>query len=128
MVPKLSWSCPKDAVWLSPSASLACTNADEVLLLLRASDRVAHDVSAALPDAAAATGVPPPAAQHVLALRRWHDLHPGREFRCFVAAGRLAGASQRDVTQRFDFLAAERRDLEQRLLSFHARHIDGCAC
>jgi hypothetical protein len=127
VVPKLSWSCPKDAVWLSPSASLACTNPDEVLLLLRASDRAAHDLCAALPDAAAAAGVPTPAMQHVLALRRWHDLQPGREFRCFVAAGRLVGASQRDLTQRFDFLRDERRDLEQLLLSFHAKHVDGCA-
>lgn len=69
---------------MSPSSSLCCTNPDEVLLLLRSSDRVAHDICAALPDAAAAaTGLAEAAGgsarvQHCLALRRWHDLQPGK--------------------------------------------------
>ncbi|GLI65690.1 hypothetical protein VaNZ11_009297 [Volvox africanus] len=45
VVPKLNWSCPSDALWVSASGSLACRNADEVLLLLKCSDRVAHDVA-----------------------------------------------------------------------------------
>jgi len=43
VIPKLNWSCPKDATWIS-AAGLVCCCADEVLLLLKSSDRVAHDV------------------------------------------------------------------------------------
>lgn len=129
---------------MSPTSSLCCTNADEVLLLLRASDRVAHDICHALQDAtaaataadgggggAAAAGSAPeappplPPAQHCLALRRWYDLQPGREFRCFVRGHALVGASQRDVTQCFDFLKEERAELAATLLAFHAKHIAG---
>lgn len=92
--PKLTWSCPMDAVFLSPTNTLACDNADEVFLLLRASDRVAHDVCAALPAQSsgpgAEAGVRCP-APHAVVLRRWHDLRPGREFRGFVVHGALAG-------------------------------------
>lgn len=133
----------QDAVWMSPSSSLACTNADEVLLLLRASDRVAHDICHALAEAAAAAAAvessgrsssaagsdaPAPAAvQHCLALRRWYDLQPGREFRCFVRGQALVGASQRDLTQCFEFLkeAGERRELAEAICAFHDKHIQG---
>ncbi len=30
VVPKLNWSCPSDALWVSATNSLACRNADEV--------------------------------------------------------------------------------------------------
>lgn len=165
VVPKLSWSCPIDAIWMSPTSTLACTNPDEVLLLLRASDRVAHDVCHALQDAAAVDAAGPPAqlssgstnaspapassvvssgsvssgssgsggaavaaapaVQHCLALRRWHDLQPGREFRCFVRRQVLVGASQRDVTQCFPFLLEERDELAAALQGFHSDHIAG---
>ncbi|KAL4425346.1 hypothetical protein ABPG75_009362 [Micractinium tetrahymenae] len=140
VVPKLSWSCPKDAVWMSPSSSLCCTHPDEVLLLLRSSDRVAHDICAALPEAAAAAALAPaasatsgstaaaaapPEVQHCLALRRWHDLQPGREFRCFVRGHALVGGCQRDLTQCFEFLREERAELAAAIAAFHARHIQG---
>lgn len=38
-------------------------------------------------------------------LRKWYDLRPEREWRCFVAGGKLVGVCQRDVTQHFPQLA-----------------------
>ncbi|GAB4815495.1 hypothetical protein N2152v2_002541 [Parachlorella kessleri] len=184
VVPKFTWSCPKDAVWMTLDHTLACRSPDEVLLLLKSSDRVAHDIceawegaggvtcclsaeasppaggrhSAAREGAGSAqqaaaalaaagttqqgtqavaergsTGCPSctaaqqprPPVQHVLALRRWHDLRPGREFRCFVNAHQLVGVSQRDVTEYFPFLVEEKPRLQQRILDFHTRHIQG---
>jgi hypothetical protein len=136
---------------MSPTSSLCCTNADEVLLLLKSSDRVAHDICSAMEEAQAAAAVAEPGAtacaaggdagaataaeaaaaagahlvQHCLALRRWYDLQPGREFRCFVAGQRLAGVSQRDVTQCFEFLRAEQGELAAAIQAFHAKHIQG---
>lgn len=104
--------------------TLACHNADEVVLLLKSSDRVAHDICHALEGSAeqppapssgseqsspaagssggggrreegpaAAAGAVGGGVQHVLALRRWHDLRPEREFRCFVRGQELVGES-----------------------------------
>ena len=145
VVPKMQWSCPKDACWMLPNNTLRCTNANEVCLLLKSSDRTAHDVEtmrrllASDEDGAAngsgvrierddddddgneddalretgagdenqpasprstigATGAAPPALcgkQHVIALRTYYDLKPGREFRCFVKNGTLCAISQR---------------------------------
>ena len=152
--------------------SLRCQNADEVLLLLKCSDRVTHDVSsaldscsepagaasveaaaatvhesttatpleappdeqdggsaAALPEGAAAGGGALPLEhggfQHVLALRKWYDLKPGREFRCFVRDHRLVGVSQRDVTRRFEGLEAEAARIQSRIEAFHTQHVQG---
>lgn len=122
--PTFTWSCPKDAVWLLLNNQLRCTSADEVLLLLKSSDRVSHDICSALPDAAAAEArlrgdAPPPAAgapppeRHVLALREWRALRPEREVRCFLRGRGIVGACQRDVTQAFAPLqsAAAREEL-----------------
>lgn len=60
-----------------------------MLLLLKSSDRVAHDICHAF-DACAA---PPEApVRHALALRKWIALKPERELRCFVRRCDLIGA------------------------------------
>ena len=41
--PKLNWSAPTDAAWIL-GGSAKCTSAEDVLLLLQASDRAAHDL------------------------------------------------------------------------------------
>ena len=134
--PKLTWSCPKDAAWMTVGNSLRCDTADQVMLLLKSSDRVAHDVGAALAEcddtaaaaaapAAAAGSTPPPPSSgiprdaHVLALRKWYDLKPGREFRCFVRGHELVGISQRDVTRRYPEVEVEAATLHARILEFH---------
>ncbi|KAG2441184.1 hypothetical protein HXX76_004036 [Chlamydomonas incerta] len=210
VVPKLNWSAPTDALWVSATNSLACRNADEVVLMLKSSDRVSHDVelleaaaaawgpgideeatagsngdasSASGPEAAsrmggcgdgvglqamasagdsdgdarsAAGGQPP---QHsdlhehaaagsgptrgsscplrpVLVLKKYQQLRPEREFRCFVRAGRLVAVSQRDVSQAFpalspDVVAEVRRRVwrfwEERLGSGSRLSLDNCA-
>ena len=48
VLPKLTWSAPKDAVWMTSGNTMRCSTSDEVVLLLKSSDRVAHDISEAL--------------------------------------------------------------------------------
>ena len=117
VIPKMQWSCPKDACWMLPNNTLKCTDANDVCLLLKSSDRIAHDVetmrellsgerqecpgspkstvemSDSTARASASLCAPP---SHVVALRTYYDLKPGREFRCFVKNGSLVAICQRD--------------------------------
>ena len=60
----------------------------QVLLLLKSSDRVVHDICHAF-DCCLAMPVAPIA--HTLALRRWVPLRAQRELRCFVREQDLVG-------------------------------------
>lgn len=135
--PKITWSAPLDAVWIATGNTLRCTTSDEVMLLLKSSDRVAHDLTDALyiydgddlldkysgdiskGDAKASSIEKLQDVQHVLALREWFDLKPGREFRCFVLHGQLRGISQRDITQKYVELDSEMNSIRSRLIEFH---------
>lgn len=63
----------------------------QVLLLLKASDRIAHDLTRALPECNSSDGEPELPIDASLALRKWHSLRPRGEFRCFVKAHDLVG-------------------------------------
>ena len=96
-VPKLNWSCPSDALWVNPTASLTCSNAKEVVMMLKSSDRIMHDVDLLMQLEALPSE---------LVLRRYQQgLRPEREFRAFVKGKRLVGVSQRDISQHFPQLA-----------------------
>ena len=73
---------------MTATNSTCCTNADEVVLLLKSSDRVADDICHAF-DACPARPAEP--VQHVLVLKKQYDLRPEREFRCFVRGHQLIG-------------------------------------
>ena len=60
-----------------------------MVLLLKSSDRVAHDLCHAFDGCASRRERPPRAC---LALRKFYDLRPGREFRCFMHNHELVGA------------------------------------
>ncbi|KAL3153525.1 hypothetical protein ABBQ38_011856 [Trebouxia sp. C0009 RCD-2024] len=120
VVPKLNWSCPKDATWVTASNSIKCTNADEVLLLLKSSDRVAHDICNAFDSC---IDSPEQEVPYVLVLKTYYDLKPEREFRCFVKGHDLIGACQRDVTQYFPALHGQADDIEELILEFFEEHI-----
>ena len=102
--------------------------------MLKSSDRVIHDIEILQqgpeqrggpeqPESADASSLSPqphpPSAdlgpdptrhafgRGVLALRRWSNLRPEREFRCFVRGGDIVGACQRDVSQYFPQLVSQ---------------------
>ncbi len=126
--PKLNWSAPTDAAWIL-GGSAKCTSAEDVLLLLQASDRAAHDLCDAwgLSD----EGVLPPGAavpdghRWVVALRKWSELRPAQEYRCFRAgggaAGALSAACQRDRHNHYPELCTTRKEMLARLEEFGRR-------
>lgn len=135
--PKFTWSAPKDAVWVSAGNTMKCRNVDEVILLLKASDSVAHDLTDAYgaccdyeenaianesEEERAIRENPSP----VLTLREWFDLNPSMEFRCFVRKGLFIAISQRHVNDFFEFLVddAVRKSIEFALETFWHAHVE----
>jgi len=131
VAPKLNWSSPKDAVWLN-AGTLKCQSSGDVYLLLKASDFCLYDVQHALSDVrdrgvgdrSSNDGVvPPPACRPFpfrlqLALRKWCNLYPSQEFRCFVRGHELIGISQRHHSQHFPHLSRDRFVIRLMIIEF----------
>jgi len=106
--PKLNWSSPKDANWMMFDGRIKCESFDDIILLLKSSDYIVHDLCHAFDDFDEK-----PEVEFVLNLRRWHNLNPNSEFRCFWRDGVL-NISQRHTSQFVEYLG----DPAQRKLLF----------
>ncbi|KAL8138939.1 hypothetical protein V2J09_004940 [Rumex salicifolius] len=122
--PKLNWSSPKDAAWISSTGTLKCTSFIEIALLLHSSDSVAHDLCHAYDSCSDKTSSRP--QNFYLALRKWSPaLRPEREFRCFVHNNRLIGVSQREVTTFYPSLLETTTELEDLIYDFFIDKVEG---
>ena len=111
---------------------MRCRNADEVVLLLKASDAVVHDLTEAYNacvdyDRDEGEDEEERAvrehASTTLALREWFDLNPSLEFRCFVKSKNLVAVSQRHVTDFYEFLLREKDAIEDAIAEFWEAHV-----
>uniref|UniRef100_A0A8C4Q4S6 Translation initiation factor eIF2 assembly protein n=1 Tax=Eptatretus burgeri TaxID=7764 RepID=A0A8C4Q4S6_EPTBU len=114
--PKLNWSSPKDAQWIALNSSLCCHSLHDVLLLLKSSDLIAHDLTR--PFLLCSDDSPDPEIHYQLTLRKWCELIPGAEFRCFVRERRLIAISQRDHTQCYRHVHALRAEIRTSIHQF----------
>ncbi len=115
VLPKLNWSAPKDATWISPTNDMECRTANEVYLLLKSSDFITHDLEQAFDGCVAEDE--PTSVSYVLVLRKSFNLNPSLEFRCFVRNHTLIAVSQREMNY-FAFLFEMRQKLLQRIQTF----------
>ncbi|KAF9132522.1 hypothetical protein BGW39_011874 [Mortierella sp. 14UC] len=130
--PKLNWSSPRDASWIAATNTLKCQNVADIFLLLKSSDFIAHDLAHAYEDCSDAAVVAVEGIERVrerpetveLVLRKWFDLAPSMEFRCFVRDNKLVGISQRDMTY-YDFLRGIQEELEDKIVDFFEDKING---
>ncbi|KAG6011958.1 hypothetical protein E4U54_007799 [Claviceps lovelessii] len=116
VAPKLNWSTPKDAKWVSPHQnSLKCTSPNDVYLLLKSSSFISHDLDHAFDGC---TSNPPsrPFAP-ILVLRPFFTPHVALEFRCFVKHRSLVGITQRDLNY-YAFLEGLRPQLWKKITIF----------
>ncbi|KAF2427169.1 cell division cycle protein-like protein [Tothia fuscella] len=118
VVPKLNWSAPKDATWISATNSMECNEAGEIYLLLKSSDFITHDLEHAFDDCEDEEGdEATPEIPYHLVLRKFVQLSPSLEFRCFVRRRQLIALCQRDLNH-FDFLFSMQNKLKNRILDF----------
>jgi hypothetical protein len=92
---KLNWSAPKDAAWIGLNRSLKCGNFGDVIMLLKASDFVQHDLSRPFEHCSDSSSEAMSQLSYDLVLRRWTDVNPASEYRCFVKNGHLIGNLKR---------------------------------
>jgi len=102
VLPKLNWSAPKDAAWMV--GTLRCATADDVIMLLKASDFVSHDLHNAFDHCRSEQRRTRP-DHFCLVLRQWRTVEESGEFRCFVHSNRLCAVSQRHGALMFPHLS-----------------------
>jgi hypothetical protein len=117
VVPKLNWSAPKDATWINASGTMECQTAEDVYLLLKSSNFITHDLEHAFDGCADADRNDLGDVPYVLVLRKYFQLNPSLEFRCFVRGRKLIGICQREQNY-FEFLSAMRAELRNVILDF----------
>lgn len=116
VAPKLNWSSPRDAAWISPHQNtVKCTSPNDIYLLLKSSNFITHDLDHAFDGTVttttttttptssnghAASGL---GFQPVLVLRSFFTPHQALEFRCFVKQRSLVAIAQRDLNH-YNFL------------------------
>jgi len=124
--PKLNWSSPKDASWIACNNTLKCIDPGDVYLLLKSSEFITHDLTQPFvhcSDCEAAQSDPAYKIDYKLVLRRWHELNPGGEFRCFVKNKQIIGITQRHCANHYDFIAPHRKAITEDILNFYNRAI-----
>ncbi|CAI7622049.1 hypothetical protein N7533_013084 [Penicillium manginii] len=128
VTPKLNWSAPKDATFMSATNDTKCQTPNDIYLLLKSSDFITHDLDHPFDDcvpdqeneddgAAAPADGPLPEVPYHLVLRKYVNFNPSLEFRCFVRNRKLLCMCQRDQNH-FDFLFPMRDMLRSRIQSF----------
>ena len=129
IVPKLNWSAPKDATWISATNSMECRTPNDIYLLLKSSDFITHDLEQAFDDCeddsklgsdltgssesinhgvASPIDVTPPLQVydipfHLILRKTITALVTSLEFRCFVRSRQLLCVCQRDLNH-YSFL------------------------
>ena len=121
VMPKLNWSAPKDATWISATNSMACTTPNDIYLLLKSSDFITHDLDQVFDDCEkenedenesesanedkedsidqSLLEIP----YHLVLRKTIPAFNPALEIRCFVRSRSLLCMCQRDLNH-FDFL------------------------
>lgn len=123
--PKLNWSSPKDATWIATNNSPLCTCFADICLLLKSSDFVTHDLTQpfkACTDWNKGTDIEN-LFQYELILRKWVEIDPSTEFRCFVKDSVLIGISQRDYTHHYYHIEEQEANIVQDIMSFFHERI-----
>lgn len=115
--PKLNWSSPLDAVWISLDGTLKCSCPSDVYLLLKSSDRIASDLCESFNHCEDGDGEMSEGFE--LVLRKWVEISPGMEFRCFVKNHRLVAISQRDTSSFYKFIEENEIDICKDIYCFY---------
>ena len=114
VAPKLNWSAPQDSVWIMTGRNMRCYSTTDLFLLLKSSDYLNHDMYHAFDEACDFDKSNPPKFELELVLRKWVEINPSMEFRCFVRDRQLIAISQRDLNY-YNFLDELQDELTEKI-------------
>ncbi|POS86047.1 hypothetical protein EPUL_002174 [Erysiphe pulchra] len=121
VAPKLNWSAPKDATWISMKKnSMECATPDDIYLLLKSSDFIAFDLEHVFDGTVEDKSISKEDINYILVLRKWFHVNTSFEFRCFVRKRKLIAISQRDVNH-FDFLSSLKDKIRDAIVNFFSK-------
>ena len=120
---KLNWSSPRDATWVAFGNSLQCTQLSQIYLLLKSSEFLSHDLLTPFDCCEEDSVTPNPEVDYVLVLRKWTEINPGYEYRCFVKDKELIGVTQRDCTKFYNHIEAEEGSILTDIRSFYREQV-----
>lgn len=119
--PKFNWTAPVDATWIN-AGLVKCSTPSEILLLLKASDRITYDI-----DHSTVTAREFDRKQHVkpsyIILKKFVMIDPAMEFRLFVFRKNIVKICQRDCSTFYPFLVSDSERLKQILIKFFEKSI-----
>ena len=93
------------------SGSMRCTTPHDIILLLKSSEFIAHDLTMAFADVEGGAEISASFRAFELILRNWITVNPSNEFRCFVRDKQLLGACALNVgTMTTDGAGISQRD------------------
>lgn len=119
--PKLSWSTPLDASWISFDGTLKCQSPNDIYLLLKSSDKISRTLFDTFKHCEDGEGAMLDGFE--LVLRKWMDINPGMEFRCFVKNNKLMAISQRDLASCYDFIEQNEENICSDVATFFKNKI-----
>ncbi len=124
---KLNWSSPNDATWITTTKSLQCISVGEILLLLKSSSKVAHDIINPYYDDQliehdkknndVKQQNKDNDLQYYLVLQKWCNYHNNSKFRCFVINNELVGISQYEFSY-FEHLKSQKQHIKDLIINF----------
>jgi hypothetical protein len=94
---KLDNLAPTDAAWIING--LKCRSVEDIYTLLKASERIQSNNESDSVANPSSSAVP-----LKLIIKKWANLHPAMEFRCFIHEGCILGICQRECSSYYDFL------------------------
>lgn len=121
---KLNWSAPRDVSWMLHDNSLCCRTPLDVILLLKGSEFIQHDLNQAFMECSDGISQTPTGG-FVLTIRRFQSITPAGEFRCFVRGNNLIAVSQRNHRQFLSTIPADRINILNDIQHFFFNYIQG---
>lgn len=137
---KTIWNSPKDAFWITAGQTMCCKDITDVYQLLKASGICKENLMCynlpvfdrePMNEACSSTDTDSSDTNHTeindcnqyLIFKKWHDIHPGTEFRCFVRNKNLIGISPRDWPQYHEYICSQRVNIVNDIVSIFKEHI-----
>ncbi|RZF47389.1 hypothetical protein LSTR_LSTR009128 [Laodelphax striatellus] len=115
---KTNWSAPTDSSWITSCKTLKCKRLEDIYLLLNSSDRLMENFLSSLK-----ASKDEQEQSHCIILKKWMDIHPGTEFRCFVKDNVLLAITQRDCSDFYQHISEEKFEIIQDITDFFNNNI-----